>query len=65
MLRILKPGFPERFLEVLEHYDISKELIEVEIAETLVAEELQQQMVKKTLDIFIQDRCPKQILRRN
>lgn len=47
-----KAGFPEHYEAVLEKYDISKELIEVEITETLVVEELQQQMIKQTLDIL-------------
>lgn len=51
-LHFMKPGFPERFEAVLEKYHISKELIEVEITETVVVEELQQQSVKKTLDVL-------------
>lgn len=51
-LHFIKPGFPEHFEEVLEKYDISKDLIEVEITETMVVEELQQQMVKQNLDIL-------------
>lgn len=46
----MKPGFPDHFESVLSKYDIPKDLIEVEITETVVVEELQQQMVKKTLD---------------
>lgn len=49
-MHFLKPDFPERFLEVLERYQISKDLIEMEITETLIVEELQQHMVKKTLE---------------
>lgn len=49
-MHFIKPGFPERFVEILERYQISKELIEVEITETLIVEKLQQHMVKKTLD---------------
>lgn len=48
----MKEGFPERFEEILEKYRISKELIEVEITETIVVEELQQQRVKETLDVL-------------
>lgn len=48
----IKPGFPEHFVEILERYHISKDLIEVEITETLVVEELQQNMVKRTLDVL-------------
>ena len=51
-MHFIKPGFPEHFIEILERYQISKDLIEVEITETLIVEELQQQMVKKTLDIL-------------
>lgn len=51
-LHFIKPGFPERFEQVLEKYDISKDLIEVEITETMVVEELQQQMVKQNLEIL-------------
>lgn len=49
-MHFIKPGFPERFVEILERYQISKELIEIEITETLIVEKLQQHMVKKTLD---------------
>lgn len=49
-MHFIRPDFPERFEEVLERYQIPKELIEVEITETIVVEELQQQMVKQTLD---------------
>ena len=48
----IRPGFPEHFTEILDRYGISKELIEIEITETLVVEELQQNMVKKTLDVL-------------
>ena len=37
-------------MEVLNRYQISKELIEVEITETMVVEELQYHTVKKNLD---------------
>ena len=49
-MHFIRADFPERFEEVLERYQIPKELIEVEITETIVVEELQQQMVKQTLD---------------
>ena len=48
----IKPGFPEHFVEILDRYQIPKELIEIEITETLIVEELQQYMVKKTLDVL-------------
>lgn len=51
-IHFMKPGFPERFEEILNKYRIPKNLIEVEITETLVVEELQQQMVKQTLDVL-------------
>lgn len=51
-MHFIKPGFPARFIEVIERYHIEKELIEVEITETLVVEELQSHMVKKTLDVL-------------
>ena len=50
----LQPGFPERFETILHRYNISKEMIELEITETLVVEELQYSTVKKTLDILKQ-----------
>lgn len=51
-MHFIRPGFPEHFESILDKYQISKDLIEVEITETLVVEELQQHMVKKTLDIL-------------
>lgn len=51
-IHFLKPDFPERFEEVLNRYGVPKDLIEVEITETIVVEELQQQMVKQTLDLL-------------
>ncbi len=49
-MHFVKPGFTDRFEGILEKYHISKELIEVEITETLVMEELQQQAIKDTLN---------------
>lgn len=46
----MKPGFTDRFETVIAKYDIPKELIEVEITETLVVEELQQQAIKRTIN---------------
>ena len=37
-------------MEIIDRYQISKNLIEIEITETLIVEELQQHMVKQTLD---------------
>lgn len=46
----MKSGFSSRFEAVLEKYNIPKDLIEVEITETLVVEELHQQAIKDTID---------------
>lgn len=46
----VKKGFADRFEEMLEKYSLSKELIEVEVTETLIMEELDQQMVKETFE---------------
>ena len=51
-MHFVKSGFAEKFAAVLEKYNIPKELIEIEITETLVVEELQHNMVKKTLEII-------------
>lgn len=51
-MHIIKPGFAEHFLSVLEKYEISKDLIEVELTETLIVEEMQNNMVKQTMDIL-------------
>lgn len=48
----VKDGFPEQFEAVINKYNVPKELIEVEITETLVVEEMQQQMVKKNVEIL-------------
>ena len=48
-MHFAKPGFPERFMAILDKYNLDKELIEVEITETLVMEELQQRTIKETL----------------
>ncbi len=48
----VKEGFPQQFEAVLTKYDVPKHLIEVEITETLVVEEMQQQMVKKNVEIL-------------
>lgn len=46
----MRPGFSKRFGDVLDRYNIPKELIEVEITETIVMEELQRQFVKQNID---------------
>ncbi|MBR5509726.1 MAG: EAL domain-containing protein, partial [Lachnospiraceae bacterium] len=48
-MHFIKEGFVERLEALLEKYQIDKELIEVEITETMVIEELQQNAVKETL----------------
>ncbi len=44
--------FPDRFEDMINQYRIPKELIEVEITETLVVEEVQQQKVREIVDIL-------------
>lgn len=51
-IHFTKENFPERFEKMIEKHRIPKELIEVEITETLVVEELQQQKVKETVGIL-------------
>lgn len=51
-LHFIKPGFAERFEKVLNRYGIDKELIEVEITETIVIEKLQQSVVRENLDVL-------------
>ncbi len=46
----VKDGFPERFEAMIGRYRIPRELIEVEITETLVVEEMQQQKVKENVE---------------
>lgn len=48
----IKDGFPERFVSMMEKYQVPKNLIEVEITETLVVEEMQQQKVKENVAIL-------------
>ncbi len=49
-IHFVKPDFAIRFEQVLNEYRIPKELIEVEITETLVMEEMQENLAKQTLD---------------
>ena len=49
-LHFTNDGFPDKFSEVLEKYDVPKNLIEVEITETLVVDEMQAQTAKRTID---------------
>ena len=45
-MHFVKEGFADRFEAILDKYNISKELIEVEVTETLIMEELDQENVK-------------------
>ena len=49
-MHFVKPGFADRFEAILGKYDISKDLIEVEVTETLIMEEMDQQRVKEAFD---------------
>lgn len=49
-LHFIKPGFARQFESILEQYQIPKDLIEVEITETLVMEEIQEKAARQTLD---------------
>lgn len=49
-MHFVKPDFAKRFEQVLDAYRIPKELIEVEITETLVMEEMEENLAKQTLD---------------
>ena len=49
-MHFVKDGFVDRFEEILNKYDISKDLIEVEVTETLIMEEIDQESVKKTFE---------------
>lgn len=51
-MHFVKEGFPERFEAIINKYQIPKELIEVEITETLVVEEMQQQKVRENVAIL-------------
>lgn len=51
-LHFVKDGFPEKFEAVINKYQVPKNLIEVEITETLVVEEMQQQKVKENVAIL-------------
>ena len=51
-MHFVRSGFAEKFEGILNKYNIPKDLIEIEITETLVVEELQHNMVKKTLEVI-------------
>ena len=46
-MHFMKPGFADSYEEILDKYNIPKELVEVEVTETLIMEEMDQQMVKE------------------
>lgn len=49
-LHFTRADFPDRFTAVLDKYQVPKELIEVEITETLVVDEMQAQTAKETIN---------------
>lgn len=49
-MHFTKSDFAKRFESVLEKYHVPKELIEVEITETLVMEEMEEKVAEQTLD---------------
>lgn len=49
-LHFASNGFPDKFIGILNKYDVPKDLIEVEITETLVVDEMQAQNAKLTID---------------
>lgn len=52
-IHFTKPGFVEHLMRIMEENRIPKELIEVEVTETIVMEEFQQEMAEQTmLDLY-------------
>ena len=49
-MHFMKPGFVERFEKILNKYQISKDLIEVEVTETLIMEEMDHEQVKQIFE---------------
>lgn len=49
-LHFTKPDFVEHLLSVIEENEVPKELIEVEVTETIVMEELQQKIAEQTMN---------------
>ncbi len=49
-MHFVKPDFAVRFEEILNRYAIQKELIEVEVTETLIMEEMDQKCVKQNFN---------------
>ncbi len=54
-IHFVKEGFLEQFEALIEKYQVPKELLEVEITETIVVEDLQRQKVKETVDVLRQN----------
>lgn len=48
-MHFIQPGFSERFEKVLERYQLAKDLVEVEITETMVVEEEDMDILKENL----------------
>lgn len=48
-LHFIKPDFVDHLISVIEKYRIPKDLIEVEVTETIVMEEIQQKLVEQTM----------------
>ena len=48
-MNFVKPGFPARFESILAKYQISKDLVEIEVTETLIVEDFQQYNAKGIL----------------
>jgi len=51
-LHFIKEDFAENFEAMVNKYQVPKDLIEVEITETLVMEELEQQKIMETVDVL-------------
>lgn len=49
-MNFIKPGFVSKIETILDRYDMPKELIEIEVTETLIMEEIDQQMVKEIFE---------------
>lgn len=49
-MHFMKSGFADKFESILEKYQLSKELIEVEVTETLIMEEIDHEIVKESFD---------------
>lgn len=49
-MHFMKPGFVERFEEILNKYQISKDYIEVEVTETLIMDEMDHDLVREIFE---------------